>query len=730
MKTKIVPVLFCIIFFFLSAVDLAATGIDLVAKSLPGLGLVDEFAMCGEYAVFVTNYKTLNTIKLDDDAPPRLAGTVEIPADDEELQSLRIYQDYAYLFYYHRYAVVSLYNPENPEFLRWVDFPEGWHAGEALQNGILYISSATDILAYIRSYSLDQPTQPVLLDSLAVGSLYPDEMVCGDGWLAFCKNMPWSVDISDPADMRDNGALPEQIFWMAPTMAAEGDLLVTASDYYLQVYDMSQEPVLLSSVQIMAQGVISPGYIAHGRFWCQVFISGSEIRFVAFDLSNPSQPTQCYTSEPLADGNGMKYSEDVMVARLDSEEYSFAKLQDNTDPYFSSSFPIFSIGYVSAQGSVLAGFTPYGTLCLLDPQADGSVQIDREQPDVDGNNLVIQGGYIYDTVRSETGWWLCLEVRQAHNGELLSSVELENAGFVYQILPAGNLVYVCCEDDGWYIIDVSNPLHPLTVYHHPQGGDFQCATVEGGRLWNCSNGMLYCYNVSSPSNPVLQYEAILFFGENSIFRPNELFKRGDYLYALTSSYIYCIKLDENGPTSVSRYDPRYTCASMLWFGDGLLVGSSRWISLLSLQDPQRPQEVAWYSLDPDAEYPAGGCFAAQDERVYVGTGMELLTLDGSRALELLQHPEQAPQISVYPNPATRNVQIGYDLPTASSVLLEIFNLRGQKVSSRIYNGSNSGYHLTEAELTDANGNELQAGIYLIRISADGYKKCGKVMILN
>lgn len=711
---------------------LFAVGIGYLAESLPGLGRVKQFARYGDHAVIVTADNWLRTVDLSDREHPQFAGNLRITDELAELQALKIWQDNAYLFYSLRYAVVSLSDPVQPSILRWVEV-EGACASQEIQNGILYLSAVDpDVYGYcsIRSYSLADPMEPRLLDSLSVESYYPDELVCGNGFLVCSRIYPWIVRTEDPSHLQYIGHIPDQDYWELATLAAEGNLLVTASNYDVSVYDLSQEPVLLARTPTQALRLtLRGGCISRGKFWCQYLDYNERIRFMGVDLSDPSQPGQVYTSAILSGWDSFWCDGQMLAAEFDAHDIRFADVPEAGEPVFDCAFPLYSIGYVAAQGDVLIGYNAGGRICLLDPQTDGSVQLDLSFEANYPGNLEIHRGLLLYSEHSEIGWWQRLTVRDAYTGELLSTVELEQAWPVYQILPSGDLVYICTDTDGWYIIDVGDPRQPVVLWHETGVGDYNCAALEGNKLWLASSAMLYCYDVSSPTSPQLLYESLLVI-ENSFIRPQKLLKRGDILYALGYDDIYCFELDDSGPHSVTDYHCRYVSGSMLGFGNGLLVGSTRGISVLSLQDPRHPQEVAWRDLEPTAAEAVGDCFTVQGNRIYAGDGRKLLTLDGSRALQLLEHPEKADLLYVYPNPAGSTAKIDFDLKTYGTARLDIYNLRGQKVASRLLPEIEAGFNTVEAELKDASGRALADGLYLLRIGCNGQTRYGKVVILN
>ncbi len=79
-----------------------------------------------------------------------------------------------------------------------------------------------------------------------------------------------------------------------------------------------------------------------------------------------------------------------------------------------------------------------------------------------------------------------------------------------------------------------------------------------------------------------------------------------------------------------------------------------------------------------------------------------------------------------PNPFNPETTIMYDILEPSSVLLEIYNLRGQKVRTLVNEFKNTGKHSIVWNSRDDKGSSLPSGIYYYRMSAGNlYHQPGK-----
>jgi hypothetical protein len=84
----------------------------------------------------------------------------------------------------------------------------------------------------------------------------------------------------------------------------------------------------------------------------------------------------------------------------------------------------------------------------------------------------------------------------------------------------------------------------------------------------------------------------------------------------------------------------------------------------------------------------------------------------------------------YPNPFTTSTSICFELQKASSVKLNIFNLRGQKVRTLLNEESQPGVYYPSWDGCDALGNKAASGIYLYRLSTGSGTFIKRMMLLR
>jgi hypothetical protein len=88
-------------------------------------------------------------------------------------------------------------------------------------------------------------------------------------------------------------------------------------------------------------------------------------------------------------------------------------------------------------------------------------------------------------------------------------------------------------------------------------------------------------------------------------------------------------------------------------------------------------------------------------------------------------PEEFVLFQNFPNPFNPNTAIRFGLPGASAVTLELYNPLGQKVKTIFRGSKNAGYHQIQLDAS-----QLNSGIYIYRMQADGFVESKKLLLLK
>jgi len=84
----------------------------------------------------------------------------------------------------------------------------------------------------------------------------------------------------------------------------------------------------------------------------------------------------------------------------------------------------------------------------------------------------------------------------------------------------------------------------------------------------------------------------------------------------------------------------------------------------------------------------------------------------------------------YPNPFNPKTKIGFSLPRALDVRVDIYNILGEKIKTIISEHLTAGYQSVTWNGTDNNGSEVSTGIYFYRIQANNFVDSKKMLLLK
>jgi hypothetical protein len=79
----------------------------------------------------------------------------------------------------------------------------------------------------------------------------------------------------------------------------------------------------------------------------------------------------------------------------------------------------------------------------------------------------------------------------------------------------------------------------------------------------------------------------------------------------------------------------------------------------------------------------------------------------------------------YPNPFNPSTNISYDVPKASHVTLEVYNVLGQRVASLVDQEMEAGNYTVEFD-----GSSISSGIYFYRLNADDFTQTKKMVMVK
>jgi hypothetical protein len=125
-------------------------------------------------------------------------------------------------------------------------------------------------------------------------------------------------------------------------------------------------------------------------------------------------------------------------------------------------------------------------------------------------------------------------------------------------------------------------------------------------------------------------------------------------------------------------------------------------------------------------YPVGGARIAAGFNSFVSVKVPTDAGDDGRPelpTKFALHPN-------YPNPFNPSTTIAYDLPVASQVTLQVYNLLGQQVATLVNGLESAGAKSVVWDGRDESGNPVTTGVYFYQLTAGSFKAGGKMLMLK
>ncbi len=86
--------------------------------------------------------------------------------------------------------------------------------------------------------------------------------------------------------------------------------------------------------------------------------------------------------------------------------------------------------------------------------------------------------------------------------------------------------------------------------------------------------------------------------------------------------------------------------------------------------------------------------------------------------------------SIYPNPFNPSTNISYYLNEDENVLIEIYNIKGQRIKEFKLGVQSKGYHSVVWKALDSNNKNLPSGIYLTKMNIGNEQYIKKIMLMK
>jgi len=122
----------------------------------------------------------------------------------------------------------------------------------------------------------------------------------------------------------------------------------------------------------------------------------------------------------------------------------------------------------------------------------------------------------------------------------------------------------------------------------------------------------------------------------------------------------------------------------------------------------------------------GWRFRKRNEYTYInGPGRSSLKI-----IEPISLPDQITLAQNYPNPFNPITTISYEIPKAEFVVVGVFDMRGNKITTLVNELQNPGVKSYNWNGTNDYGNSVAAGVYIYTIQAGNYRQSKKMILLK
>mgnify|MGYP001224698770 FL=1 len=133
--------------------------------------------------------------------------------------------------------------------------------------------------------------------------------------------------------------------------------------------------------------------------------------------------------------------------------------------------------------------------------------------------------------------------------------------------------------------------------------------------------------------------------------------------------------------------------------------------------------VEFDAIDPDAEEI---CFTNSLITTNIGVQYDAelgdcITIDQLGYIDI--NPEKFTISQIYPNPFNPITTISYSIPTSQHVVLNIYNLKGEKIETLV-----NGFHSLGNYYIDWNASDVASGIYLVQLKGTDNLSTKKIFL--
>jgi hypothetical protein len=335
-------------------------------------------------------------------------------------------------------------------------------------------------------------------------------------------------------------------------------------------------------------------------------------------------------------------------------------------------------------------------------------------------SMVIDGNYAY---LAESVYGVSIvDILNPSNPTIVGSCVAQ--GDVRDILVQGNYAYTAARINGMGVIDISDRANP-----HVVGTWYIAYSDARGIIVHGQYAYLADYHwgliILDVANPTMPQEVTRIF--DSIPAYNVFVDNNCAYLAKGDSGIFIYDITEPGaPIPTGRYQTIGSAYNLKVIGsyayivDRFYRGNGG-IEVVNVQNPANPTLVSHFYSEQALNISLSG------NKIFIANGYSVIILrfNSSEIEEFAIIPNTFSLSPNYPNPFNSATTIRYNLPTESSVMIDIYDILGRKVQTLLAVKEQAGVHQVNWNAAD-----LPSGAYFARLKAGEQTKSMKMMLMK
>ena len=714
-----------------------------------------DVAMSGNYAYIASGVASgIRVLDLSDPTTPFEVGysincdpCPEVPIWMAD--RIRVSGDYAYVLYFdgvtskthYRLYVYDMSDPITPQQMGYICLPDNC-TSQFVEGDYVYITAFEfDGFSGVKVIDVSDPMQPIEAGSFGTPGMPQEVYVTDDIAYVADNNALVIYDVADPGSPKELGSYsPEGETVLFHHVAVQGNYVyIIDSEFGIRILDATDFSNIKEVDSIphdQTDAVFSRIEISDKRAYYLQEGDNMEKKLIILDVSNPTAP--------------------VEIGSHDMPGYWWFHGFDYYDGY----------------ACVAAGDEGLRVVDVSNP--DSIMDVGFYDPFELPFGLAVSKDFAFISISSDSNNLLIYNVSDPSSPTEVNSLSFEGRPFWISVWE--NYLYVPGVEidlvSGVSVLDISDPTEPVNIAYWPCPGGFgvplSVERYENYAFVALAYGGVQIYDVSEVDQPIALGSWTLWDPiSNQGFGVRNVKVSWPYLFVPDEAYGLYV-LDVSDPTNIIEVASHSTPENAWWVDISpdknylYLSDFTGGLRIFDVSNPLAPVEVGFYK--ENLEYVTHVLVGGDSVYITDGQGIGLHVLDvsdptaptevayhrtpGAYALdvslanglvyvldrthfEIFEIADGIPVVvdyrihSIYPNPFNSKVEIVFDLPEACHVLLQVYNINGQKVQTLVNAPFVAGRHTHVFQATN-----LTSGIYILRLDANGHTHSQKLTMVK